>query len=111
VFFVTVPSIYLASLVTSLALKADAFEPSIDSVDTLLWRPNLKGVDYLSLKWKEDILETSIFPLDYRTYRYLWHLTCLAAGLQQDPRLYTLRVGVRMDLDGNAAPDPYPFVS
>jgi hypothetical protein len=111
VFFVAVPSICLASLVTSLALKADAFEPSIDSVDTLLRRPNLEGVDYLPLKWKEGILETSIFPLDYRTYRHLWHLACVAAGLRQDPRLYTLRVGVGMDLDGNAAPDPSPFVS
>jgi hypothetical protein len=71
VFFITVPSIYLISLVTALTLKADAFKPSIDSVNTLLRRPNLKGVDYLPLKWKEDLLETFIFPLDYRTYQHL----------------------------------------
>jgi hypothetical protein len=104
VIFVPVPSICLASLVTSLAIKADAFEPSIDSVDTLLRRPTLENVDYLPLEWKKEILETSIIPLDYRTYRHLWHLACLAAGLRQDPRLYTLRVGVGMDLDGKVAP-------
>ena len=70
-FFVAVPSIYLVSLVMSLTLKANAFKLSIDSVNTLLRRPNLKGVDYLPLKWKEDILETSIFLLDYYTYRHL----------------------------------------
>jgi hypothetical protein len=111
VFFITVLSIYLVSLVMSLTLKANAFKLSIDSVNTLLQRPNLKGVDYLLLKWKEDILETSIFLLDYRTYRHLWHLASLTVGLQQDPRLYTLRVGIGMDLDGNAAPDPYLFMS
>jgi hypothetical protein len=104
VFFVPVPSICLASLVTSLAIKADAFEPSIDSVGTLLRRPNLEGVDYLPLKWKEEILETPIFPLDYRTYRKIWHQGCLAAGLRSGPRPYALSVGVGLDLDGKSGP-------
>jgi hypothetical protein len=69
----------------------------------LLRRPNLEGFDYLPLKWKQETLETPIFPLDYRTYRQLWHQACLAAGLRHDPRLYTLRVGVGMDLDGKVA--------
>lgn len=102
-FFVPVSSICLASLVTSLAIKANAFKPSDNSVNTLLRRPNLEKVDYLPLQWKREILETSIFPLDYRTYRSLWHLACLAAGLRQDPRLYTLIVSVGMDLDGKVA--------
>jgi hypothetical protein len=68
---VSVPSICLASFVTALALKADAFEPSVDSVQTLLQRPNLEGVNYLPLKWKGEIQDTRIFPLDYRIYRKL----------------------------------------
>ncbi|KAI9658227.1 MAG: hypothetical protein M1821_002359 [Bathelium mastoideum] len=100
VFFVPVPSICLASLVTALAIKADAFEPSVDSVHTLLARPNLEGVDYLPLKWKDEMLDARILPLDYRTYQNLWHRACIAAGLRNDPRLYVLRVGAGMDLDG-----------
>ncbi|KAF4632838.1 hypothetical protein G7Y89_g5286 [Cudoniella acicularis] len=69
VFFVPVPSICLGSFVTSLAIGADAFEPSVDSVETLLQRPNLEGTDYLPLKWKKEVKDTPIFPLDYATFR------------------------------------------
>jgi hypothetical protein len=57
-------------LIATLAVHDDAFEPSVDSVQTLLQRPNLE-VDYVPLKWKEKMLKKPIFPLDYRTYRDL----------------------------------------
>jgi hypothetical protein len=103
VFFVPVPSICLGSFVTSLAIGADAFEPSVDSVETLLQRPNLEGTDYLPLKWKKEVEDTPIFPLDYATFRRIWLQACLAFGLRNSPRLYTLRVGAGMDLDGKMA--------
>ena len=100
VFFVPAPSICLASFVTALAIKADAFDPSVDSVETLLQRPNLEETDYLPLKWKSEIKDSVIFRIDNRTFSRIWHLACLALGLRVDPRPYVLRVGVGMDLDG-----------
>jgi hypothetical protein len=103
VFFVPAPGICLASFVTALAIKADAFDPSIDSVETLLQRPNLEETDYLPLKWKREIEDDVIFRIDDSTFSRIWHLTCLALGLRVDPRPYVLRVGVGMDLDGTLA--------
>jgi hypothetical protein len=67
VFFVPAPSICLASFVTALAIKADAFDPNIDSIETLLQRPNLEGTDYLPLKWKKEIKDDVIFRIDDST--------------------------------------------
>ena len=102
-FFVPAPGICLASFVTALAIKADAFDPSIDSVEMLLQRPNLKGTDYLPLKWKEEIMDGVIFRIDYSTFSRIWHLACLDLSFRVDPRSYVLRVGVEMDLDGTLA--------
>ena len=101
VFFLPVPNLCLASLIAALAVHDDAFEPRIDSVQTLLQRPNLE-VDYVPLKWKQEVLNKPILPLDYRTYRDLWRRACLVAGFREDPHLYTLRVGCGMDLDGKS---------
>lgn len=106
VFFVPAPSIYLASFVVALAIGADAFDPSIDSVETLLQRPNLEGTDYLPLKWKKEIQDDNIFRIDNSAFSRIWHTACLALGLRVDPRPYVLRVGVGMDLDGTFAPSP-----
>jgi len=103
VFFVPIPGIDLASFVTALAIKADAFDPSIDSVETLLQRPNLEETDWLPLKWKKKIEDDVIFKIDDSTFLRIWHQACLALGLRVDPRPYVLRVGVGMDLDGTLA--------
>jgi hypothetical protein len=66
VFFVPAPGICLASFVTALAIK-DAFDPNIDSIETLLQRPNLEGTDYLPLKWKKEIKDDVIFRIDDST--------------------------------------------
>lgn len=102
-FFIPAPGICLASFVTALAIKADAFDPSIDSVDTLLQRPNLEETDYLPLKWKKEIEDDVVFRIDDPTFSRIWHQSCLALGLRVDPRPYVLRVGVGMDLDGTLA--------
>jgi hypothetical protein len=61
---------------TTLAIKADAFDPSIDSVETLLQRPNLEETDYLPLKWKKK--DDVIFRIDDSAFSRIWHLACLA---------------------------------
>ena len=108
VFFVPAPCICLASYVTALAVKADAFDPSVDSVETLLQRPNLEGTDWLPLKWKKKFENEDIFKIDDDTFRRIWHQGWLALGARDSNRPYTLRVGVGMDLDGTlAGPSSY----
>src|SRR2546430_3664496 len=46
---------------------------SFESVEALLHRPDLEGVDYLPLHWKEEMLDRPIFQISYRAYRNLWH--------------------------------------
>jgi hypothetical protein len=103
VFFTPVPCICLASYVTALAIKADAFDPSVDSVETLLQRPNLEGTDYLPLKWKKELENDDILKLNDATFRKLWHQGWLALGARDRKRPYTIRVGVGLDLDGTLA--------
>jgi hypothetical protein len=100
---VRVPSICLVSLLLSLALSDDAFDPSFTSVDELLRRPQLEKADFLQLKWKEEIKDKVILPLDYNRYRCVWIDACQAAGLREDPRLYTLRVGAGSSMDSKLA--------
>ncbi|KAF2731199.1 hypothetical protein EJ04DRAFT_16250 [Polyplosphaeria fusca] len=93
-------TICLASTVAARAIKDDAFKPSFESVEALLSRPTLESVDFLPLKWKEDMLDRSIFHLSNTKFYKLWHRTCLVAGLREDPRFYTMRVGCGGRLDG-----------
>ena len=94
------PTICLASLVTALAIHADAFSPKIDSIETLFRWPILGDSDCLELQWREDIRDKVIFPLTYKFYNQYWKAACSAAGLRQSARLYAIRVGVGMALDG-----------
>jgi hypothetical protein len=99
---VPVPSLCLVSLIAGLALQADAFEPSFRSVEELLRRPNLEDVNYVPLKWKTNMEHEIIFKVDYASYRKVWLSACRAAGLRRDPRLYTLRVGAGVSMDGQS---------
>jgi hypothetical protein len=99
VLLVLVPSICLVSLLLSLALSEDAFDPSFSSVDELLRRSQFKNVNYVDLTWKPEKLDQVLFPLDYARYRAIWIDACQAAGLQHDPQLYTLRVGAGASMD------------
>jgi hypothetical protein len=96
---VAIPSICLVSLLLSLALSDDAFDPSSTSIDELLQRSHLENVDFLRLKWKEDMKDKVILPLDYHRYRCVWIDACQVAGLREDPRLYVLRVGAGSSMD------------
>jgi hypothetical protein len=96
---IPVPSICLVSLLLSLALSMDAFDPSFSSVDELLQLPQFKNVNYVDLTWKPEKLDQVLLPLDCVRYRAIWIDACQAAGLQHDPRLYTLRVGAGASMD------------
>ena len=111
VFFIPAPCICLASYVTALAVKADAFDPSVDSVETLLQRPNLEATNWLPLKWKKGFEDEDILKINDATFRKLWHQAWLALGARDHNRPYTLRVGVGMDLDGTLARPPRPTSS
>src|SRR5207248_4208979 len=93
-------TICLASTAAARAIKDDAFEPSFESVEALLSRPELEKTDFLQLKWKEKMLDRTIFHLSNNKFYKLWHRTCLAAGLREDPRFYMMRVGCGGRLDG-----------
>ena len=100
---VPVPTICLVSLLLSLALSDDAFDPGFTTVDELLRRPQLEDADFLQLKWKEEIRNKVISPLNYDRYRCVWIDACQAAGLREDPRLYVLRVGAGNSMDSKKA--------
>jgi hypothetical protein len=104
------PNICLASLIATRAITDDAFEPSFESVDALLRRPALEGVDFLPLKWKKEMLDRPIFPLAYSSFNYLWHRTCLVAGFREDSRIYALRVGAGARLDGKRIQGKYMYM-
>ena len=100
-------TICLTSLIAARAIKDDAFEPSFESVEALLHRPTLEGegVDFLPLKWKEEMLDRPVFPLDYNHFNRLWHRTLTVAGFREDARIYALRVGTGGRLDGKEIKD------
>ncbi|KAL2289652.1 hypothetical protein FJTKL_01892 [Diaporthe vaccinii] len=67
------------SLVVARALADDAFEPSFDSVHSLLSRPNLEHTQCIQLKWKDDALDREIFPLTYNRFGELWRRAARSA--------------------------------
>ena len=53
----------------------------------------MDGVDVVPLEWKKGIEKRSIFPMTYRRFSMLWHLSMLFLGARTVPRPYSLRVG------------------
>jgi hypothetical protein len=94
------PPICLGSLLISRALYRDAFDPSFESVETLVDRPNLQHTNSLPLKWKDDMLDQYIIELPRKRFYELWERTVLASGMRVEPRFYSMRVGAGGRLDG-----------
>ncbi|MFD2317082.1 DUF3435 domain-containing protein [Halomonas organivorans] len=91
---VPVPLICAVTQLASRALYDGAFKnEGFKSLDDILDSPNLENVDYLTLAWKEEMLDRPIIPIDYYRYLQIWHKTILAAGFRDDLRPYSLRVG------------------
>ena len=83
----------------SRAIRDDAFDAGFTDAEDFLKRPVLGEVDYIELKWKDEVLDRTVFGLSYRQFNDIWHRVCLAAGLRVEPRLYALRVGAGARLD------------
>ena len=95
----------LLSILLAQALVDDAFEAHFPSVDALMTRPKLKAnVDYMPLKWKEEILDQPLLPISYNQYWKTWCDTIQAAGVREKVRPYATRVGAGGRLDGNHSP-------
>lgn len=90
----------MASLVVARALADEAFDPPVDSAETLLSQPNLEGRQRIRFKWKKTVLDRPIFPLEYHMFGTLWNRTTLVAGYPEYIRPYSLRVGAGNRLDG-----------
>ena len=94
----------LASIIAACAFKDNAFEVGFKSVEELLSRPALEEVNFLPLRWKENMLGRSVFGLSNRTFYDLWQRCWLTAGMRHSPRFYTTRVGAGGRLDGKQRP-------
>jgi hypothetical protein len=72
-------------------------------------RPAFGDVDYIALKWKEEVLEQLLFDLSYQRFMTIWYQVRQLAGFRVTPLLYTLRVGAaaRLDKDRKSASPPY----
>lgn len=81
------------------AIRDNAFDPGFADAEEFLKRPVLGDVDYIELKWKDEVLDRTVFNLSYRQFNDIWHRVCMAAGLRVEPRLYALRVGAGARLD------------
>jgi hypothetical protein len=85
----------------SRAIQDNAFEAGFKNYEEFSTRPDLGQVDYIALKWKEEVLERPVFKLSYARFNEIWHRVCLLAGFRTAPRLYALRVGAGARLDKN----------
>jgi hypothetical protein len=89
----------LLRLILSRALQDDAFVAGFKDYDQFMTQPDLGDVDYMQLKWKDDMLDRHIFPLSYQQFNDIWRRVGMMAGLRDLPRLYALRVGAGARLD------------
>ena len=93
-------SFCLCSKVLTRAIQDDAFETSFKSIDDILDRPNMNGVNFVPLKWKEKMKNNVIFDISYEMIRALWHRVLEVAGARTRRRTYSLRVGAGARLMG-----------
>ncbi|KAK7425950.1 hypothetical protein QQZ08_007532 [Neonectria magnoliae] len=100
----TVPfkPICLLTYIVAVAIAKGAFAEDYTHAAQILYPgPLLEGHnEYVPLKWKKEILEEPVLPLAYSQFNRLWHRTLLVAGLRDDPRPYSMRVGAAGPLDG-----------
>jgi hypothetical protein len=89
----------LGRLIVSRAIQDNAFDPGFANAEEFLTRLVLGDVDYITLKWRDEVLERPVFGLSYRKFNDIWHRVCLVAGIRIEPRLYALRVGAGARLD------------
>lgn len=100
----------IVSLVIARALADNAFDPPVDSLQTLLSRPVFDDRKRLKMKWKADMLNRPIWPISYNTYWRIWTQTTFVAGYPKPIRPYSLRVGAGNRLNGKSVPFRWKMV-
>ncbi|KAK0655555.1 hypothetical protein B0T16DRAFT_14098 [Cercophora newfieldiana] len=76
-----------------LGIYTKAFEEAeYKSVDDMLNRPDLEDADYVPLRWKESVLDQTIFRTRYADFCEVFHRLLLVMGLTDFARLYALRL-------------------
>ncbi|KAI8681927.1 C2H2-type domain-containing protein [Fusarium keratoplasticum] len=103
---VPIKSICLLSHIVAMAIYNDAFATKFTSCEEVLYPKILleDHIDYVPLKWKDDILDQPVFPLDYKTYWRIWYRVLIVAGLREGLRPYSIRVGAGGRLNGALEP-------
>ncbi|KAM5350430.1 hypothetical protein ACJ41O_006935 [Fusarium nematophilum] len=89
-----------------MAIYNDAFVARFTSYTQVLYpkNPLEAHIDYVALRWDKSMMQKPIFPLEYNVYRRLWHRDLEVAGLREDLRPYSMRVGAGGRLDGALEP-------
>ncbi|KAM4061018.1 hypothetical protein HRG_012941 [Hirsutella rhossiliensis] len=101
----------LVSLFTVRAIADNAFEAEFDSCNQVLRPPPLeKGVDFVPLKWKTEMLDKEIVPISYGTFLETWNRVYFVAGSRERKRPYSLRVGAGGRLKGSLTPALRNFI-
>jgi hypothetical protein len=91
------------SQILTRGIQRRAFEADFSTIDEIFDRPNLESVDFVPLKWKQNLLEENIFCISYDTLNNLWHRTLLVAGFREKARFYSLRMSAGANLDGRSS--------
>ncbi|KAM6537137.1 hypothetical protein FALCPG4_003083 [Fusarium falciforme] len=103
---VPVKSICLLSHIIAMAIYNGAFAIRFTSCEEVLYPKGLleDHIDYVPLKWKDDIVDQPVFPLNYKLYWRIWHRVLEVAGLREGLRPYSIRVGARGRLNSALKP-------
>lgn len=97
----------LTSLVAARAIDQDAFDPGYEDARALLNRPDPGSVNYVPLRWKQQVEDQPIFPLSYAKYAELWDRVLSVMGMRTHVRTYAMRVGTGARLDGLSRTRPH----
>ncbi|KAG8162722.1 hypothetical protein KVR01_007200 [Diaporthe batatas] len=97
--FVPEKRICVVSLIVARALADQAFDAGYQSFEEVLNRPNFDGTHWVPLRWKTEMLERPIFPINYNQFVEIWNRAWLVSGARDQVRLYSIRVGTGGRID------------
>ncbi|KAI1861508.1 hypothetical protein JX265_009475 [Neoarthrinium moseri] len=91
----------LASMIITRAVKKDAFKAGYRTIDDILDTPNMEeGVNFIPLDWRPEITSQKALSLTSSSLDTLWKRVLQVAGYRELARVYSLRVGAGIRLDG-----------
>jgi hypothetical protein len=87
------------------ALFDKAFDTDFETLDQVIHQPDLGKIEYLELRWKDEMLKQNIISLPYHRYWELWNRLWFVSGTREHVRPYALRVGAGNTLNGKQSPE------